>query len=121
MPIWQWKSNNKQKIDNKRTILINKINTTKTEYILTTLELEGYVERNKSKLSPEKIKYYKETIEALKQIDDDLNLLKNEIIDYKKTISLQEIESFLANLDSLETSYKNLKVTIEHAKNHYNM
>ncbi|WP_316365366.1 hypothetical protein [Candidatus Thiodiazotropha sp. CDECU1] len=113
IPIWQWKVSNKQKEENKRTVLLQRILEVKTIQYFNYIELHNLLSAYGKDMNIEKKELLNNTLLKMKREVDEIEGLHVHWSNYNDGKSLSEIEQEISIVDLMVSEATSMTKIIE--------
>lgn len=113
IPIWQWRVTNAQTIASKRTLLLQRILSTKSVNYISMYELIRLLNRYGDKMEPGQRANFKSMVPRMRQHHDELEALHRECSNYSDGKRLSELEQVLSDVDVASSEAEDIAKLIE--------
>jgi len=119
IPIWQWRATNTQTIASKRTLLLQRILSTKSVTYVSMHELIWLLNRYSDKMEPEQRANLANIVPRMRQHHDELEALHREWSNYNDGKRLSELEQTLSDVDVASSEVEATAKLIENGRRSY--
>jgi hypothetical protein len=119
IPVWQWRATNAQTIASKRTLLLQRILSTRSANYVAMHELLWMLNRYGNQMESDQRVNLQNMVPRMRQHHDDLEKLHTEWSNYNDGKSLNDLEQTLADVDMASAEAEDNAKLIENGRRSY--